>query len=217
MTDAHHSDTRDLLIGNLLDRWEMTPNDLKQEMREHGCGKQLDALLRDVENPPPQSGEQYLSALVDVPAVESEPVALIEREVLTELQKHWNATGTVSSPHFEQSRYKIFDKVPLYASPVRSAIVPAPAEETWQPIETAPKDGTTVLVAFWLWNDRKNGYGYQVAEWCGDADGEWQTQEDVTLYPPTHWRPLPAPPSLVHAEDGMAHGSATTTKGSDHG
>jgi len=35
---------QDRLIGNLLDRWEMTPNDLKAEMREHGCGKQLDAL-----------------------------------------------------------------------------------------------------------------------------------------------------------------------------
>lgn len=40
--------TRDRLIGNLLDRWEMTPNDLKQEMRDYGCGKQLDELLRDV-------------------------------------------------------------------------------------------------------------------------------------------------------------------------
>lgn len=40
---------RDRLIGNLLDRWEMTPNDLKQEMREHGCGKQLDELLLAVD------------------------------------------------------------------------------------------------------------------------------------------------------------------------
>ncbi|SER58473.1 hypothetical protein [Rhizobium sp. NFR03] len=46
--------TRDRLIGNLLDRWEMTPNDLKQEMREHSCGKQLDELLSHVEAPPPQ-------------------------------------------------------------------------------------------------------------------------------------------------------------------
>ncbi|KQZ49757.1 hypothetical protein ASD54_12535 [Rhizobium sp. Root149] len=47
--------TPDSLIGNLLDRWEMTPNDLKQEMREHGCGKQLDELLRHVDNPSPQT------------------------------------------------------------------------------------------------------------------------------------------------------------------
>lgn len=46
---------RDRIIGNLLDRWEMTPNDLKQEMREHSCGKQLDELLRHVEAPAPQT------------------------------------------------------------------------------------------------------------------------------------------------------------------
>lgn len=49
--------TRDRLIGNLLDRWEMTPNDLKQEMREHGCGKHLDELSRHVETPPSQTRE----------------------------------------------------------------------------------------------------------------------------------------------------------------
>lgn len=47
--------TRDRLIGTLLDRWEMTPNDLKQEMREHGCGKQLDELSRQVEAPSPET------------------------------------------------------------------------------------------------------------------------------------------------------------------
>jgi shikimate kinase len=44
---------RERLIGNLLDRWEMTPNDLKAEMREHGCGKQLDALMVHVESSTP--------------------------------------------------------------------------------------------------------------------------------------------------------------------
>ncbi|WQO66806.1 MazG-like family protein [Sinorhizobium medicae] len=57
----------DALIGNLLDRWEMTPNDLKEEMREHGCGKQLDALLA---NPTPadtdaaQSGAEAFDTIV---------------------------------------------------------------------------------------------------------------------------------------------------------
>lgn len=41
--------TFDTAVGNLLDRWEMTPNDLKEELREHGCGKQLDALSAIVE------------------------------------------------------------------------------------------------------------------------------------------------------------------------
>lgn len=57
------------------------------------------------------------SALIDVPAVESEPVALIEREVLPELRKHHSATGTVCSPLFKN---KFGGKVPLFAHPPRS-------------------------------------------------------------------------------------------------
>lgn len=58
---------RDRLIGNLLDRWEMTPNDLKEKMREHGCGKQLDALMQD---PSPQPNvavlEKALAKINDI-------------------------------------------------------------------------------------------------------------------------------------------------------
>jgi hypothetical protein len=35
----------------------MTPNDLKQEMREHGCGKQLDDLIGFTSNQPPKPRE----------------------------------------------------------------------------------------------------------------------------------------------------------------
>ena len=55
----------------------------------------------------------------------------------------------------------------------------------WQPIDTAPKDGTDVLV------------------WCGGAMfiacmevGRWFfDRTDYSVKPlPTHWMPLPAPP-----------------------
>ena len=72
---------------------------------------------------------------------------------------------------------------------------PAPADG-WQPIETAPFDGSTVLTI----NERDL---YPVAAffcevWLRETDGP----EDVViagrhepLYrPPTHWRPLPSPP-----------------------
>jgi len=79
----------------------------------------------------------------------------------------------------------------------------------WQPIETAPKDGTPFLA----WYD-KTAYGvplsWAILRWCAEyndggvfKDGAWATfrGEDygwdahIPCFPPTHWKPLPAPPS----------------------
>lgn len=65
----------------------------------------------------------------------------------------------------------------------------------WQPIETAPKDGTWVL----LWCRSNNplilvgGYSREFLQdysWEGWIDR--YNGEDVPT--PTHWRPLPEPP-----------------------
>jgi hypothetical protein len=66
----------------------------------------------------------------------------------------------------------------------------------WQPIETAPKDGTSVLLAdndeiqICQWSER-NVFG--VREWCyGHCEGEYNSR--YTFDCPTHWMPLPEPP-----------------------
>jgi hypothetical protein len=70
-----------------------------------------------------------------------------------------------------------------------------PGERTprWRPIATAPTDGTNVLLwwPFWCKNRPTIGwFGYKgIQQWIapealeGDGDG------------PTHWMPLPAPPT----------------------
>ena len=61
--------------------------------------------------------------------------------------------------------------------------------EGWRPIETAPKDGTHVLVA--------DASGWVQQCWF---DGVWTYGEGPTDFmnedrdPVTHWQPLPAPP-----------------------
>lgn len=68
------------------------------------------------------------------------------------------------------------------------------AEMTWQPIETAPKDGTKIL-----------GYDdgdilVMVFETDQDGAGGWYIElserayTDVPEWTPTHWMPLPEPP-----------------------
>ena len=69
----------------------------------------------------------------------------------------------------------------------------------WQPIETAPKDGTEIIVfekggvictAYW-----ESGY-FGHSGWT-----HHQSRSDVDAVNPSHWMPLPNPPSLEAGED----------------
>lgn len=75
---------------------------------------------------------------------------------------------------------------------------PAPAvPEGWQPIETAPKDGTKVLLA----RIGRNEAGKDLGIWWA-CKGFWSARwnnwndgcEPCGLAGPTHWMPLPAAP-----------------------
>lgn len=59
----------------------------------------------------------------------------------------------------------------------------------WQPMETAPKDGTEVLV-FSKYED------IVIAKWAewGGRDGGWIVGMEYAVSSPTHWMSLPEPP-----------------------
>ena len=80
---------------------------------------------------------------------------------------------------------------------------PEPTSGGWQPIETAPKDGTQVDV----WCPELGG-GYRVADAWVDHAGNWRCYFDNNVrwaHQPTHWRPLPPAPD--------AHDGGTPTSG----
>ena len=62
----------------------------------------------------------------------------------------------------------------------------------WKPINTAPKDGTSILIG-------SNELGVMVAHWNGYYwdDGDWNSEIDW----PTHWMPRPPLPPKVEKED----------------
>lgn len=76
----------------------------------------------------------------------------------------------------------------------------------WQPIETAPKDGTEILIsdgdyiAIAEWRDDasfkqfENGPGWQIFD-CEDPFYSWATDSA------THWMPLPEPPTSAPHTD----------------
>ena len=86
----------------------------------------------------------------------------------------------------------------------------------WQPIETAPRDATAVLVM----DDRApglpggraakcSGHNTYVAAWWAEddgSDGEWICYMDAIQDPrcpiePTHWMPLPPTPAPPPPQD----------------
>src|SRR6266550_5689571 len=70
----------------------------------------------------------------------------------------------------------------------------APPQRTdWQPIETAPRDGTMILIGRW---DRGLATIYS-DHWAEDP-GCWCDSSGSFL--PTHWMPLPHPPECVDAK-----------------
>jgi hypothetical protein len=73
----------------------------------------------------------------------------------------------------------------------------------WQPIETAPKDGTKVLTFI----GAPGGWDMAVSDWrdyifnhngsIGPASGHWHVFGLNYSVEPTHWIPLPEPPKTA--------------------
>lgn len=70
----------------------------------------------------------------------------------------------------------------------------------WQPIETAPKDGTKILVGRFTGKEGHLHEGRIAVDWYRSAGigagftgfGKFNNRH----WPATHWQPLPAPPEM---------------------
>lgn len=96
------------------------------------------------------------------------------------------ARAETTAESIEAAAPLVFEDVPRLLAEVESLRV---AKSDWQAIETAPKDGTRVLV----WSAAK---GPNIAH-CG-GDKRWHTR-GVYLIKATHWMPLPNPPAGLDA------------------
>lgn len=69
-------------------------------------------------------------------------------------------------------------------------------DSKWQPIETAPKNGTW-FVGAWI-NDRDD-FAYSMSVVRYNGNGNWREKVGVDcdgpVSTPTHWMPLPEPPT----------------------
>jgi hypothetical protein len=69
----------------------------------------------------------------------------------------------------------------------------------WQPIKTAPRDGTEILLYEWVENEKvgKQDYffvGYWGNDYLTGDSGFFNNTTECGENFPTHWMPLPEPP-----------------------
>ena len=90
----------------------------------------------------------------------------------------------------------------------------APAVDAWRPIETAPKDGTAVLVYPPIWGGRTCSTAkYNEDQYSKKPRPYWDRDDamgKVTYCrdtPPTHWMPQPATPLAAQAAAKGGHGN----------
>jgi hypothetical protein len=122
-------------------------------------------------------------------------------EIPTELQMQ---AGLYQSSH--DSEYS--DVCQSYMDMVRTPVdAPEISGLSWQPIEAAPTDGTSIL-AIVAGNHPMSGKPFipEVVEWTDD--GWWSCMwggdpDSRGRYEPTHWMPLPAAPSLSDHEESQ--------------
>ena len=105
-------------------------------------------------------------------------------------------------PGLEKAKKKLEEASDLYVKAILEDLMgewKRPGQD-WLPIESAPKDGTDILLWFghsvgWIslckWYQKKN------RGWC------WVCSYDhkAHLWEPTHWMPLPEPPAPVTDEE----------------
>ena len=90
---------------------------------------------------------------------------------------------------------------------ISAATQPAPIPTGWQPIETAPKDGTAIIVGagcypvqpstvIWVSDPSVSACA---PGWFINYKSKTMFGESIALFPidydPTHWQPLPLPPA----------------------
>ena len=69
----------------------------------------------------------------------------------------------------------------------------------WQPIETAPKDGTAILVNTGYAHD---AWQYVTAHYRNDL---WVACCSSSIVRPSHWMPLPEPPQALNGAEMRNH------------
>lgn len=94
-------------------------------------------------------------------------------------------------------------KPDIFAATYEDAAIALMRGQSWQPIETAPKDGSPILIFHPEGGVCEGfcpgeGFGWHVMDgtntYIGQKSGKSLPSLTTYMTPPTHWQPLPSPP-----------------------
>lgn len=139
-----------------------------------------------------QSVTRMKEALTSIQELKAERAAISHDDVVKFAEKYWQriydqcakANGAFGLDLFLQAITETLE----YSAAIK-------AERTWMPIESAPKDGTRILI--WIEHEPKLGhlpeYSHAaIGAWTNHNKGGWTWMG--ILGNVTHWQPLPSPP-----------------------
>ena len=115
-----------------------------------------------------------------------------------------NLSGKISARHTRLSMRNTAERVKKFFLHLEAQLAQVQERMTWQPIDTAPKDGTRVL----LWDGRCVTCGgfdalldenFPGKEWQGMARYWGSSSYFILSIRPTHWMQMPEPPEADHA------------------
>jgi hypothetical protein len=115
-----------------------------------------------------------------------------DAETVINIERDWSLPNRISIQEYNAKRWVLAELV----AAIESGALTAPAEvnaEGWRPIETAPRDGSVLILhtthgtvdpGFYVDRGFLGGWW----QWCEDHD------HSQTPIHPAHWMPLPKPP-----------------------
>ena len=109
---------------------------------------------------------------------------------MTDLQKHIQTVRMALEEWRNGLHPRDADEVFTALSALEAAL------PVWRPIETAPKDGTKILLGKIAGHpDHPTALWWATSGFWSDKWGNWNDGiEPAGLASPTHWQPLPEPP-----------------------
>lgn len=116
----------------------------------------------------------------------------------------WQARAALSQPSTAWTHEINQELERQYLKGFQAGKAFAVSEQGWRTIESAPRDGTEILVSGNNYGEQDEGRHQTISAWkngCWVEISQWNEESKLTYL--THWMPLPPPPPIEPREEKL--------------